>query len=100
MSVAALERECQRVIAQLKRLEELSVPSAARLLKKTPEFIRRTFPVIVHGTRSHHVRVCDIEAYRQKRTVYPTKPKCIPNDTNFSSRQVSDRMNQHNGTHQ
>ena len=27
--------------------------------------------MIIHSTRSHHVRAVDIEAYQEKRTLYP-----------------------------
>lgn len=65
--------EVIRILQLAKRLEEISVPSAAKLLKKSPKFIRANLPLIVHGPRSHHVRLSDIEAYQLRRTIRPLK---------------------------
>ena len=70
-AISQLEAEAARILERLRRLEEISVPSAAKLLKKSPEFIRANLPVIIHSTRSHHVRAVDIEAYQDKRTIWP-----------------------------
>jgi hypothetical protein len=70
-----LEREFVRIVGRLRRLEELSVPTAARLLKKTPKWVRGNFPVIIHGPKSHHVRLYDIEKYRRRRTVWTRNGK-------------------------
>lgn len=63
--------EVVRILELAKRLEEISVPSAAKLLRKSPKFVRNNFPLIYHGPRSHHVRLVDIEAYQAKRTIRP-----------------------------
>ena len=73
--LSQLEREVARILGQLRRLEEISVPSVAKLLKKQPKWVRRNFPVIYHGPRSHHVRVADIEAYQARRTIWPQNGK-------------------------
>jgi hypothetical protein len=71
--LSQLEREAARICERLRRLEEIPVLSAAKLLKKTPRWVRANLPVIVHGPRSRHVRAVDIEAYQARRTVQPTK---------------------------
>jgi hypothetical protein len=70
-ALSKLEREAAQILARLRRLEEIPVQSAAKLLKKSPEWVRLNLPVIVHGPKSHHVRAVDIEAYQEKRTIYP-----------------------------
>jgi hypothetical protein len=70
--MSELSQLARQAIPRLERLillEEVSVPEAGRLLKKSPEFIRSNFPIIVHSTRSHHVRLADIEAFQAKRTL-------------------------------
>jgi hypothetical protein len=66
-----LEREAGEILGRLRRLEEISVPSAAKLLKKSPKWVRANLPIIVHGPKSHHIRAVDIAAYQEKRTLYP-----------------------------
>jgi hypothetical protein len=66
-----LEREAVRILERLRRLEEIPVPSVAKMLKKPPRWVRANFPVIVHGPKSHHVRAMDIEAYQLQRTIWP-----------------------------
>jgi hypothetical protein len=66
-----LERECVRMLGRLRQLEEISVPTAAKILKKRREWVRANFPTIIHGPKSHHVKLADIEAYRQRRTIQP-----------------------------
>ncbi len=66
-----LERDATRVCELIRRLEEIPVPSAAKLLKKSPKWVRENLPVIHHGPKSHHVRAVDIEAYQVRRTVRP-----------------------------
>jgi hypothetical protein len=80
-----LEREAARVCELIRRLEEIPVQDAAKLLKKSPKWIRTNLPIIVHGPRSRHVRAIDVEAYQLKRTVWPagefpgrTKPTVWP----------------------
>jgi hypothetical protein len=71
---AALSQEARKAIIALERLirlEEISVPDAARHLKKTPEWIKQHFPVIYHSQKSQSVRMADIEAHQLKRTVWP-----------------------------
>ena len=63
--------EVARILELVRRLEEISVPSACKLLKKSPKFVRANFPIIVHGARSHHIRLSDIAAYQEKRTLWP-----------------------------
>lgn len=58
-------------LARLHGIDEIPVSEAARRLKKTPFWVHQNFPIIVHGPKSHHVRLSDIEAYQQKRTVFP-----------------------------
>jgi hypothetical protein len=71
--LSQLEREATRICERLRRLEEIPVLSAAKLLHKSPRWVRANLPIIVHGPRSRHVRAADIEAYQQRRTVQPTK---------------------------
>ena len=63
------------ILARLSIVEEISVPQAARLLKKTSRWVHENFPVIIHSPKSHHVRLRDIEDYQRKRTLFPPKPK-------------------------
>jgi hypothetical protein len=68
-----LERETARILERLRRLEELSVIDAARLLKKSPRWVRHNLPIVIHGPRSRHIRVVDVEEYQARRTLRPTK---------------------------
>jgi hypothetical protein len=71
---AALDQEARKAIRVLERvlaIEEIPVPSAAKLLKKTPQWVRENLPVIYHSRKSHSVRLADIEAYQARRTVWP-----------------------------
>ena len=70
--LSQLENEAARILGRLRRLEEIPVPSAAKLLKKSPKWVRENFPLIIHGPKSHHVRAADIEAYQARRTIRPT----------------------------
>jgi hypothetical protein len=72
-ALSQLERESADILARLRRLEEIPVPSAAKLLKKSPQWVRENLPVIVHSRKSHSVRAADIEAYQLRRTVWPGK---------------------------
>jgi hypothetical protein len=72
--LSQLEREAARILARLRRLEEIPVVSAAKLIKKTPEFVRANLPIIVHGPRSYHVRAVDIEEYQARRMLRPERP--------------------------
>jgi hypothetical protein len=69
--LSQLEREFTDMVTRIRRLEEIPVPSAAKLLKKTPQWVRDNLPVIYHSRKSHSVRLLDIEAYQLKRTVWP-----------------------------
>jgi len=74
--MSALSHEARKAIAALEliiRTEEISVPDAARHLKKSPEWVRQHLPIIVHSRKSHSVRTMDIEAYQLRRTVWPAK---------------------------
>ena len=70
-TLSQLEREAALILERLRRLEEIPVQSAAKLLGKSPEFVRANFPIIIHGPKSHHVRAVDVEAYQERRTVWP-----------------------------
>ena len=70
-ALSQLEREAARILGQLRRLETLPVPSVAKLLRKSPRWVRENLPVIVEGPRSHRVRLLDIEEFQQRRTVWP-----------------------------
>jgi hypothetical protein len=70
-ALTQLEREFTEMVKRIRCLEEIPVPSAAKLLKKTPQWVRENFPVIYHNRKSHSVRLVDIEAYQLKRTVWP-----------------------------
>jgi hypothetical protein len=70
-ALSQLEREANRILERLRRLEEIPVPSAAKLLKKSPKWVRENLPLIVHGPKSHHVRAVDIEAYQARRMLRP-----------------------------
>jgi hypothetical protein len=67
-----LEREAARILERLRRLEEIPVPSAAKMLRKTPQWVRDNLPVIVHSRKSHSVRAIDVEEYQLRRTVWPS----------------------------
>ena len=69
--VKHLRRECEKVLEQLNRLRVVSVPAAAELLNKSGEWVRANLPVIKLTKRSHAVRLCDIEAYQERRAVKP-----------------------------
>jgi hypothetical protein len=68
-----LERDLARISQELRNLEEISVPSAARLLRKSPEWIRQHLPTVIHSRKSHNVRLVDLTAYQKKRILWPTK---------------------------
>ena len=70
-AISELEREASRILERLRRLEQLSVPSVGKLLGKDVEWVRKNLPVIVLSAKSHRVRSVDIEAFLQKRTLYP-----------------------------
>ena len=72
-ALSQLEREAARILERIRRLEEIPVPSAAKLLRKSPEWVRANLPVIIHGPKSHHVRAVDIESYQARRTVHANK---------------------------
>jgi hypothetical protein len=60
-----------RAAAAVLEREEITVPCAAELLKKKPEWIRANLPVIVHSPKCHHVLLADIKAYQSRRTLKP-----------------------------
>ncbi len=66
-----LEKEAARICARLRKLEEVSVKDAAALLKKSPRWVRSNFPIVIHGPRSRHIKISDIEEYQARRTVRP-----------------------------
>jgi hypothetical protein len=66
-----LERECQKVLAQLNRLRVMPLPAAAEYIGKSPQWIRQNMPVIKHNSRAYDVRLSDLEAYQQRRTIKP-----------------------------
>jgi hypothetical protein len=70
----ALTVEARKAIAALElviRAREITIPTAARMLKKPQRWVRENLPVIVHSHKSHHVRLQDVEAYQLRRTVWP-----------------------------
>jgi hypothetical protein len=73
-----LEREAARILERLLRLEEIPVPSAAKLLRKSPKWVRENLPLIIHGPKSHHVRAVDIEAYQLRRTLIANGKDALP----------------------
>ena len=76
-ALSQLEREATRILERIRRLEEIPVPSAAKLLKKSPKWVRENLPLIVHGPKSHHVRAVDIEAYQARRTLRPMVERTV-----------------------
>jgi hypothetical protein len=70
-ALSDLARKAIPVLERLVRAEEISVPDAAKLLKKDSEWVRANLPVIIHSRKSHHVRLADVEAYQNRRTVWP-----------------------------
>ena len=69
--LSQLERELVRILSDHRLIDEISVPVAAKKLKKKPAWVRAHLPIIVHGPKSHHVRVADILAYQERRTLRP-----------------------------
>jgi len=45
----------------------------AKLLKKSPRWVRGNLPIILHGPRSRHVRVVDIQQYQEEHRIEPNK---------------------------
>jgi len=70
-ALSQLEREVTQMVARIRRLEVIPVPSAAKMLKKTPQWVRENLPVIIESRKSHSVRLVDIEAFQERRTVWP-----------------------------
>jgi hypothetical protein len=77
-----LEREIDRLKKRIGReadrfagIQELTVPDAARLLKKTPRWVRANLPVVVYSKRSHHVRLADIETFQARRILEPSRDR-------------------------
>jgi len=66
-----LQREFNDMLQRIRRLEEIPVPEAARLLNKSRAWVRGNLPVIIHSPKVHGVRLADIEAYQLRRTVWP-----------------------------
>lgn len=76
-TLSELERESGRILAQLRRLETLPVPSVAKMLCKNVEWVRQNLPVVVLSAKSHRVRTSDVEAFLQRRTIKPTNGETI-----------------------
>jgi hypothetical protein len=70
--LSQLEREFTDMVARIRKLEVIPVPSAAKILKKTPAWVRQNLPVIIESRKSHSVRLVDIEAFQARRTVWPS----------------------------
>jgi hypothetical protein len=70
-TLSELERESGRILAQLRRLETLPVPSVAKMLGKNPEWVKSNLPVVILSAKSHRVRVSEVEAFLAKRTIKP-----------------------------
>jgi hypothetical protein len=71
-ALSQLERDVTRILERIRQLEEIDVPSAAKLIKKPQKWVRANLPLIIHGPRSSHVRLVDIEAYQARRTLRPS----------------------------
>jgi hypothetical protein len=70
-ALSQLEREASQILERLRKLETIPVPSAAKLLHKSPEWIRSNLPIIILSAKTHTVRACDIESFLAKRTIKP-----------------------------
>jgi hypothetical protein len=70
-ALSNLEREASRILEHIRRLELIDVPSAAKLLKTSPKWVRANLPVVALGPRQQRVRAADIEAFQHRRTVRP-----------------------------
>jgi hypothetical protein len=44
--ISRLESECARILSWLRRLEDIPVPAAAKLMKKSPEWVWHNLPVL------------------------------------------------------
>jgi hypothetical protein len=71
-ALSQLEREASQILERLRKLETIPVPSAAKLLHKSPEWVRTNLPIIVLSPKTHTVRATDIEAFLERRTIKPT----------------------------
>jgi hypothetical protein len=69
--LSQLERELVRILSDHRLISEISVRDAARKLKKSPAWVRSNLPVIIHGPKSHHIRVADVLAYQERRMLRP-----------------------------
>jgi hypothetical protein len=69
--LSKLQREADRICEQLRRLELIPVQDAAKLLKQSPRWVRANLPLIVTSPRSQRVRSVDVEAFLERRTVWP-----------------------------
>jgi hypothetical protein len=47
--ISRLESECARILSRLRRLEEMPVPAAAKLMKKSPELMTGLFSFVSSG---------------------------------------------------
>jgi hypothetical protein len=77
---AAFYQEARKAIRVLERvlaIQEIPVPQVAKLLKKTPQWVRANLPVIYHSRKSHSVRLSDIEAYQARRIVWPKRERTV-----------------------
>jgi hypothetical protein len=70
-ALSQLEREASQILERLRKLETIPVPSAAKLLHKSPEWVRTNLPIVILSPKTHTVRATDIEAFLQRRTVRP-----------------------------
>ena len=73
--LSQLEREVARILPQIRRLELISVDSAGKLLHKSPRWVRANLPLVAMGPRSQRVRASDVEAFIERRTVWPLNGK-------------------------
>jgi len=83
-----LEREILQLaekVRRVERLELMTTSSAARLLKTSTKWVRENLPLVVMGQKGRRVRVADIEAYQQRRTLLPaaTTPRGRPRRTSI-----------------
>jgi hypothetical protein len=70
-ALSHLEREFTNMVQRIRKLEVIPVPSAAKMLRKTPQWVRENLPVIIESRKSHSVRLVDIEEFQKRRTLRP-----------------------------
>ena len=66
---AGIKRECQSIFDKLTRIHLVRVNDAAKLLRKTPAYIFDNFKIVKLGPKSNRVRLADLEAHVNARTI-------------------------------